>query len=493
MTIKGEIKKIIEKSLKELKVGTPDFLVEPSLKEEHGDYASNIALVLAKQLKKNPLEIAEDIKKKIKSGIFEKIEILKPGFINFFISKEHLQKQAVKILKEKEKYGNLKIGRRQKVNVEFISANPTGPLTLGNGRGGFGGDVLANVLRKAGYNAVKEYYINNQGKQIKDLKEGLYKGEKRTASQIQKENKKVIEKKLKINFDVWFSEKSLYKNKEINKVINYLQKKKLTCEKEGALWFKTTKFGDDKDRVLIRKNGEKTYFASDTAYLKNKFKRGFKKLIIFLGADHHGYVKRMKAAVEALGYNKNQLDFILMQMVRLKKGKMSKRSGVYIKLEELIDEVGLNAARFFFLQRGANSHLVFDMDLAKKKSRDNPVYYVQYAYARISSILSKAQNANFQFPIVNFQLLTHENELRLIKQLIRFPEIIEDTAKDYQVQRFPQYAVDLAEAFHRFYQNCQVLTDNKKLRQSRLSLISAAEIILKETLNLMGIDAPQKM
>jgi len=345
----------------------------------------------------------------------------------------------------------------------------------------------------------REYYINDRGKQIEDLKKGLYKGEKRTALQIQKENQKLITRKLKIKFDVWFSEKSLYKKGEVDKILNWLKNKRLTYEKNGALWFKSTKFGDDKDRVLVKADGEKTYFASDIAYLKNKFKRGFKNLIFFWGADHYGYVKRIEAATEALGYKKEQADFIIMQLVRLfEKGKhvrMSKRAGTYVTLEELIDQVSLSAARFFFLTRSSGSHLNFDLDLAKEQSEKNPVYYVQYAHARICSILRKlkAQSSKLKATAQNLKLLNHPSELKLIKQLVKFPKIIEDTAKDYQTQRLPQYSIDLATALHQFYRDCKVLSDDKELTKTRLSLISATKVVLKNTLNLMGISAPSKM
>jgi len=505
--VRDEIKKIIEKAAEELGLKASRVLIEEPKEKNYGDYSTNVALTLAK----NPMETAKEIELRIKNyelGIFDKVDIVKPGFINFFLSKEYLQKQVSEILKNKNKYGDLNIGKKEKINIEFISANPTGPLTLGNGRGGFGGDVLSNALEKAGYDVTREFYINDRGKQIEDLKKGLYKGEKRTAAQIQKENQKFITEKLKIKFDVWFSEKSLYKNKEADKILALLKKKKLTYEKEaaptggqGALWFKSTKFGDDKDRVLIKENGEYTYLASDLAYLKNKFERGFKKLIFFWGADHHGYINRIKAATEALGYKKEQVDFIIMQMVSVKEGderiKMSKRAGKYIALEQLVNEVGLDAARFFFLARAANSHLIFDLELAKKKSQENPVYYVQYAHARIHSILAKYKT----HPVIRpgaqsndwAKLLNHPSELDLIKQLIRFPEIIEDIAKDYQVQRIPQYAIDLAESFHRFYQECQVISDEKEKTQARIALISATQTILKNTLNLMGISSPSKM
>jgi len=492
--MRDEIEKLIEKAIKELGFKVPKVLVEEPREKTHGDYATNVAMMIAGKAKKDPMQVAEMIETKVKSNIIEKVEIVKPGFINFFVSKEYLQKQAEEILKKKEKFGNLKIGKKQKINVEFISANPTGPLTLGNGRGGFCGDVLSNVLEKAGYNVFREFYINDQGKQVEDLKKGLYRGEKRTALQIQKENQKFITKKLKIKFDNWFSEKSLYKNKEVDKVLAYLRKKKLTYKEEGALWFKSTKFGDDKDRVLIKKSGDYTYLASDIAYLKNKFGRKFDKLILFWGADHHGYIGRMKAAVETLGYKKEQIDFIIFQMVQLiEKGKqvrMSKRAGTYVALEELIDEVGLDVARFFFLIRGYGTHLNFDLSLAKEKSEKNPVYYVQYAHARICSILRKAK---IKPDIRSLNELKEKSELDLIKQLIRFEEIIEDISKDYQVQRVPQYAIDLAESFHKFYKDCRVLTEDKELSQARMLLILATQTVLKNTLDLMGISSPEKM
>ncbi len=505
----------------------PKTIIDYSREKMYGDYATNIALQLAVILNRNPVEIAELLAEDLKgpaSKLFQKIEAAKPGFINFYVSKEYLQKEVVEILKQGDKFGSLKIGRNQKVNVEFISANPTGPLTLGNGRGGFCGDVLANILAKAGYKVSREYYINDIGEQIKKLghsvlgdSEAVYKGDyidklrkkaggdnaekvgEKAAKVILEKMIKPAVKKMGIKFDVWFSEKSLYQKKETNAVLAELKKKKLTYEKDRALWFRSSKFGDDKDRVLIKEDGNTTYLVSDSAYLKNKFKRGFDRLIYFLGADHYGYVSRLKASAEALGYKKEQVDAIIMQLVRLlEKGKevrMSKRTGIYVTIEELIGEVGLDAARFFFLARGANSHLNFDMDLAKKKSKENPVYYIQYAYARIYSIIKKLKVKNLKLKIIvkNLKLLNHSSELNLIKQLIKLPEIIEDTANDYQVQRLPQYAVDLATAFHQFYRDCRVISKDKNLSQARLALILATKIVLKNTLDLMGISAPEKM
>jgi len=527
--IRQEIKNLIEKSIKELQkkgvfsaFNIPKIRVEQPEIKGRGDYATNIAMAIARESKNSPTETAENLKSQIlslKSSIFEKIEITNPGFINFFLAKEYLQKQIEEILKKKDKFGQVDTGKGKKVNVEFISANPTGPLTLGNGRGGFCGDVLTNVLNKAGYKAKREYYINDTGEQVRKLghsvigdSEAVYKGEyidnlrkrikgdnpnevgQKAAKIIFEEMIKPSVKRMGINFDVWFSEKELYDKKEVKNVLEWLKEKELAYEKDGALWFKSTKFNDDKDRVLIKADGEKTYLASDAAYLKNKFNRGFDHLIYIWGADHFGYIERVKGMAEALGYKKEQTDFIIMQLVRLfekdQEVRMSKRTGVYVVLEELIDEVGLDVARFFFLTKSPNTHLNFDLGLAKEHSEKNPVYYVQYAYARICSIFKKT---NLKPQISKLELLTHNNELGLVKKLIQLPEIIEDTAKDYQVQRLSQYAVELATIFHQFYHNCQVISEDKKLSQSRLSLVLATKIVLKNTLDLMGISSPEKM
>ncbi|MGA2418112.1 MAG: arginine--tRNA ligase [Candidatus Staskawiczbacteria bacterium] len=515
--MKEKIQKIIKKAVGK---DAPSFSVEIPDDKNHGDYSTNVALVLATKINKNPVEVANSIKRKIgKNNLFSKIEVAN-GFVNFYFSEKYLQKQLQIVLKQKNKFGNLEIGKNKKINVEFISANPTGPLTLGNGRGGFGGDVLANVLEKAGYKVSREYYINDIGAQIKKLghsvigdAEAVYNGEyiddlrkkikERDPEKVGQEAGKIIlektikpsVKKMGIKFDKWFSEKNLYEKGEVDKAINELTKKGFTYESEGALWFKSKDLGDDKDRVLIRSDGIKTYFASDIAYLKNKFERGFGKLIIFLGADHYGYVARLKAACHALGFRKEDIDAIVLQLVRLfengKEVRMSKRTGIYVTIDELIDEVGLDIARFFFLQRSLNTHFNFDMDLAKEKSDKNPVFKVQYAYARINSIFAKSKIKSVKPK--NLELLKEPSELDLIKQLIRFPEIIKDTAEDYQLQRFPQYALELAESFHKFYENCKVISEDKKLTEARLSLILATKIVLKNTLELMGISTPDRM
>ncbi len=533
--IKEQIIRLIKDSIVSLQkadklpdFGIPEIKLEHPREKTHGDYATSISLEIGKITKKDPMKIARLIKKEFRKvaqqPLFEKVEIATPGFINFFLFQKVLTKELKKILEEKEKYGKSKVGKGEKINIEFISANPTGPLTLGNGRGGFCGDVLSNVLEKAGFNVTREYYINDLGRQIKRLgysvigTEEHYKGdyikklreeikptEKEDPDQIgQKAAKIILEKMIKptvekmgIEFDRWFSEKSLHQKEEVKNVLSYILKRKnLVYEKDGALWFHSTKFGDDKDRVVERSNEEPTYFLSDIAYLRNKFERGAKKLILFLGADHAGYVKRLKAATKALGYKKEQLKIIIMQLVHLfegkKKIKMSKRAGTFVTLDELIDEVGVDVARFFFLSRKPGSHLNFDLDLAKKESEENPVYYIKYAHARICSILRK-NKVKMKKEDADFGVLEKEPEFDLIKQLLLFPEIIEDTAQDYQVQRIPQYSLDLATIFHKFYEKCQVLTENKKLTQARLSLVLASKIILADSLNLMGICAPEKM
>ena len=581
--VRGEINSLIKKAIREVqkekklpKFKIDEVLVENPGNEKFGDYATNVAMQISKILKKDPMEIAEIIKSQItnyklqtkypegkhlasygagktqntnKSKIFERIEIASPGFINFFISKEYLQKQVLDILKKGEKFGDLDIGKKKKIHpvksslrrgvrpsgeqfnrvqIEFISANPTGPLTIGNTRGGPFGDVLGNIFKKAGFKVERAYYVNDFGNQILALghsvlkdKEAVYKGEyidklqkrikekepykagQKAAKIIINEMIKKTVKKIGIKYDEWFLESHLHRLGEVDKVIQFLKKKKLVYKKEGALWFKSSKYGDNRDRVLVKKDGSKTYLAGDIAYHRYKFeKKKFEQVIDIWGADHYGDVLGLKAGIEALGY-KSKLEIILHQFVTLfEKGervRMSKRKGVYFTMDELLNEVGSDVMRFFFLQKSINTHLNFDLDLAKEQSEKNPVYYVQYAHARIHSILAKITNHKLQIPnksqITNSKLkkLNHSTELSLIKQLIRFPEVIEDTVKDYQVQRLPQYALDLSAVFHQFYRDCRVISENKELSQARLALILATEIVLKGVLDLMRVSAPKKM
>ncbi len=534
--IKEEIKKLVEKAIKNLYQKEVVVSVERPQDSAYGDYATNIAMML----KKNPQEIADAVK----SGILEKVEV-KNGFINFFISKKYLQKQVADILKQKEKYGQLKIGKNKKVNIEFCSANPTGPLHLGHGRGAFWGDTLSNIFEKAGYKVTREYFINDYGKQIlllgksidarykeslkqkTEIGEDFYKGEyiKDIANEIIKKDKdeylklseedrvkvfsniglkqmlkeiKNLLNKIGVKYDVWFSEKNLYKKGLVKKALRILEKKGFTYKKEGALWFISTNFGDDKDRVLIKADGESTYFASDIAYHLDKVARRYDLMIDGWGADHWGYKPRLMAAAKVLGFDQ-KLKIIVGQFVRLLRAgqeiKMSKRGGTFVTLEELINEVGIDVARFFFLIKSIDTHIDFDLDLAKEQSEKNPVYYIQYAYARICSILKKFKSQSSSLKTTNqkLKLLMHPSELTLIKELIRLPEIIEVTIKDYQVQRLPQYATDLATVFHQFYRDCRVITEDKDLEVARLGLILATKTVLKDILDLMGVSSPEKM
>lgn len=517
-------------------------LVEPTLNKDYGDYTTNVAFSLAKIIKKSPQAVAEEIIKKIigrrlaGKEEFSKIDS-KNGFINFYLSEECLRHQLGDILKQKNKYGfsTLRQAQGKKIQIEFISANPTGPLTVGNGRGGFYGDTLASVLETQGYKVTREFYINDRGGQILalgrsiklaqrkklDLKKNelvnLYKGGyinnlsrkisedlsieeagQKAAELILETYIKPVIKKIGINYDVWFSEKSLYQNGIYEKVMNDLMKEELVYEKDGATFMETSKLGDSEDRVLIKSNGDETYFMSDILYHFNKFKvRKFDKVIDIWGADHHGDVPRISGALKALGIDLEKLKIILTQFVRLvSKGrevKISKRAGNFVTLEELIDEVGLDAARFLFLMYSPNTHMDFDIKLAKERSQKNPVYYVQYAHARMSSILRKAKLKNFQFSISNFQLLKEKSELNLIRKLVGFSEILSDIGANYEVHRLPKYALELAREFHNFYEKERVISENKDLTSARLALIAATKIVLANSLNLMGIKAPDRM
>ncbi len=509
-----ELKKIIEKIYPGI---SSDLEIKRSLKSDYGDFSTNIAMIIAKKTGKDPIQIAKTVKKEMKN-LFKKVEIAGPGFINFFLFKKDIQEELKHILKKD--FGELKIGEGKKVQIEFISANPTGPLTVGNARGGPFGDVLGNVFNKAGFKVEKSYYVNDCGMQIEALGHSVLKDEqaKYKGEYIEELNKRIKEKspykagkqasliilnemikktvgKMKIKYDEWFLESSLHRGKEIEKALKVLDKKGLIYEKEGAKWFKSSKYGDKRDRVVVKTNKYYTYLAGDIAYHRYKFeKKKFDKVINIWGADHQEDAPGVKAAVQALGY-KEELEFVFLQFVTLfekgKELKMSKRQGTYITMADLLDAVGSDITRFFFLQKGANTHLNFNLSLAKEQSAKNPVYYIQYAFVRINSILNKAKN---QKPsIKNLDLLNHSSELNLIKKLTMFPDIIEDTVEDYQVQRIPQYATDLSSCFHRFYRDCRVLSEDENLNQARLSLVLATKLVLKKVLDIMGISAPEKM
>lgn len=511
--IRQKIAKLIEEI-----VGKEVCLEHPA-NPDFGDYSTNIAL----KMKVDPKTIVEKLQGNL---MFEKVEVAGAGFINIFLSKKILAEELSEIIQQDNKYGDLKIGEGKKVQVEFISANPTGPLTVGNARGGPFGDVLANILRKAGFETEKAYYINDYGAQILTLghsvlkdEEAAYRGE--YIEKLNKENKetdpyqvgrwaaqKIVEEYLKkttermgIYYDNWFLESEMHQSRWVDKTLKFLKEKDLIYEQDGAQWFKAKQFGDHRDRVVVKKDGQKTYLAGDIAYHRQKFEKSkFDKVINIWGADHHGDVPGLMAGVDALGYQ-GKLEIILLQFVTLlekgAKKRMSKRAGVYVFMDELLDNVGKDAVRFMFLQKSPDTHLNFDITLAKEQSKNNPVYYVQYSYARICSIFRKmlptidvAEEINLNL----FALLTHPAELNLIRQLNKFSEIIEDTAKDYQVQRLPQYAVELAGDFHKFYEQCRVLgEDNMDLSRARVGLTKAAQIILKNTLVLMGVSVLEKM
>ncbi|MFA5386622.1 MAG: arginine--tRNA ligase [Candidatus Paceibacterota bacterium] len=530
----GYLKQLIKENVP-IEVFVPD-------NEKFGHYSTNVAFQLSKTLKKSPLETANSINEELKiknavptgrqAELFEKTEVASPGFINFWLKPEVFQKETGEILKQKEKYGSHTAAGKEskKINLEFISANPTGELTIGNGRGAFLGDALANILELVGHKITKEYYINDAraSNQIKKLGEtALGKGETYKtlyleqkvkgikkelegksegeagyllAQEVIKDTKNFIEKELKIKFDVWFSEEQLYQTSEIEELKKQLEKKGLVYEKEGALWFKSTEFGDTEDRVLIRSTGEPTYFITDLTYQLDKFvDKKFSQAIDIWGADHHGYESRLRGGLKALGILKNDDDFkiIITQMVRLikdgKEVRMSKRAGDYFTLKELIEEIGLDAARFFFLMYSPDTHMDFDLGLAKEKSVKNPVYYVQYAAVRCQSIINKLQTTNYKPQTANFNLLDTQEDLNLMRMLARFPEEIMKAAVNYSPQIIVRYSMDLAREFNNFYEKEKVSVEDEKLASARLALIQATLTVFKNIFTILGISLPEKM
>lgn len=506
--IKDEIKKIVP-----MDIGT-SFSVEIPEIVEHGDYASNVALVLAKKENKNPREVAEEVVLRLRSGqlsrICEKVEIAGPGFLNFFISSSALHASLKKVFKNPEIKNWIKVEKSKKINLEFVSANPTGPLTMANGRGGFYGDALANILSEVGHNVTREYYINDAGNQIKLLgdsilaaegkipqKEEHYKGEyiKDLKGESAKSAVKILLSKIKkslinagIKFDVWFSEeKNLRKTEELEITFKILKQKGTLEEKDGAVWLA--------EHVIIKSDKNPTYFLADLAYHWDKFiKRKFDLAINIWGADHHGYIERMKKGVEALGVNPENLKIILMQLVRLiSKGqevRMSKRTGEFVTMDELLEMVGKDVARWFFLERTPDTQMDFDLDLAKERSKKNPVFYVQYAHARACSV---GKSKHFWFWGADFSLLKEQEELNLIKKITQFYELLEDITENFQVYRLTRYVYELAQVYTSFYENHRILSKDKNLSCARLKLNEAAKVTIKKSLNLLGIDAPEKM
>ena len=527
-------------------VALPEITIERPQNAEHGDYASNFPLKLARTARANPMVIANELVALLPAA--EEIEsavVAPPGFINFTLRSKWLNRQVDRILQDGESFGNNNLGKGKKVQVEFVSVNPTGPMHIAHGRGAILGSTLANVLAASGYQVEKEYYFNDAGNQMDIFKRSLYarylqaldvkaevpengymgnymidianeiiaeygnKFQRLTEAEALAQLgdigiKKVIDKiqkdlkQLRVEFDVWFREQSLYENGQYNKVMGLLREGGFLAEKEGATWFVSTNLGEDKDNVVVRSNGMPTYFATDIAYHYNKFvERHFDKVIDIWGADHQGHVPRMKAVVAALGIDPERLQIIIHQMVTLKRGgelvRISKRTGDLITLEEVMNEVGVDACRFLLLARSASSQMDFDMELAKKQSQENPVYYVQYAHARISSIMRLVEEKNINFTDGDTGLLTTEPELTLIRKLLNFPELIEMATITMEPHHLAYYAQELANTFHAFYKDCRVVTDDEALTKVRLKLVMASKIVLAKTLHLMGMTAPERM
>ena len=528
----------------------PPLLLEPPKQREFGDLATNVAMLWAQRAKKPPRVIAEMILKNIEDphGLLARKEIAGPGFLNFTFSSQFYYQRLRELADGKE--GSLDIGQGGKVQVEFASVNPTGPLHVGHGRVAVIGDVLARLHEAVGFDVEREYYVNDAGKQMENLGRSLYAryqellgmpyefpvdgypGDyvKELAEAVNGENGskfaavsqdaaiefftryggdallQTIKNQLGefgIHFDSFFSENALRERNEVVETIELLRSRGLIYAQDGAEWFRSTEFGDDKDRTVIKSDGELTYFASDIAYHRNKFERRFNKLINVWGADHHGYVPRLKAAMQGLGYDPSILQVVLVQMVQLTRGgepvRMGKRTGEFVSLEEVLQEVGRDAARFFFLMRKSDSHLDFDLELAKRQSSDNPVFYVQYAHARVSSILEQARKSGILADVVRgdrpvaLERLKLVEELELIRQMVQFNDVLEDSVRELEPHRMVFYLLELAGEFHRYYNRFRVISDDRGLSHARLYLVQNVQKTIRRGLEILGVEAPMKM
>ena len=527
----------------------PEIQVERPGNSDHGDFATNLPLRLARATRINPLDLAQSLAAHIPTGdVIERVEAAPPGFINFYLKESWLQQQVETERQAGSQFGNVDFGQGRRMMVEFVSVNPTGPVHVGHTRGAVLGSALANILEAAGYEVVREYYVNDAGNQMRLFYESVlaaykqslgreaempddgYKGDyifdlakeiadsegSRFLDQDEEQALKEIgdigrEKMVStiredlagigVEFDNWFSERTLFEEGDYDTAINLLREKNYLSERDGAMWFNSTMLGDDKDNVVVRSSGEPTYFASDIAYHYNKFvKRGFDVVVDIWGADHQGHVPRMKSAVEALGIERDRLTVLISQMVTLRRGdevvRMGKREGNLVTLKELADEVGTDACRFFFLARAPSTQMEFDLDLAKKESSENPVYYVQYAHARNSSIIKLARERNIDWSNVDVSLLTHPSELELIRAILQLPELVDQMAKTLEAHHLPHYATELANAFHAFYENCRVVSSKEEdnaITAARLKLVESAQIVFRRSLELMGMSAPDHM
>lgn len=527
-------------------------IVERPANPEHGDFASSLPLRISRSVRIAPLEIAKTLLPFIDSDeAVEEIWIQPPGFINFRLKDEWILRKIDEILANRLSFGNVDTMAKQKVQVEFVSANPTGPLHVGTARGAVLGSTLANILEAAGCEVEREYYINDAGLQIRLFYESIF---VRYAQEIGKSDEKLSEEGyqgqyivdlakeliqeqgdkflqvdrneavtligeiglqkmlhnirtdlagIQVEFDSWFNESVLFTGGQYQLILDLLEEKGYTAERDGALWFTSTILGEDKDNVLIRSNGQPTYFASDVAYHYDKFiTRNFDKVINVWGADHQGHVARMKAVMSALGVDPDRLTILISQLVTLKKGqetvRASKRTGELITLRELVSEVGSDACRYFFLSRAADSQMEFDMELALKQSSENPVYYIQYAYARIAGILRQARDKGIEWDNAELAFLTHEAESALVRKMLQLPEVIDTSAQKMTPQALARYSNELAASFHWFYDNCRVISDtadtkNMEITKARLKLIDAAKVVLERSLKIMGMNAPEVM
>ena len=530
-----------------------DIAVERPQNAEHGDFATSLPLKLARPMRMNPMQIAERLSEHLSGngdycGLVDSATVARPGFINFRLSPSWLQEQVEAVRKSGDEFGDIGVGSGERVQVEFVSANPVGPLHIAHARGGVIGSALANILTAAGFDVTREYYFNDAGAQIghfgrtlyarylqecgreAEVPEDGYHGEYMVdlakdilgdvgtrfldvpeAEALEALGQLGVEKfmsriredlvELRIEFDEWFNERNLFVNGQFENSMALMSERGYVTENEGAVWFASTLLGDDRDKVLVRSNGIPTYFASDVAYHYNKFfEREFDRVINVWGADHQGHALFMRALVSALGLAPERLTLIINQLVTLKRGgeavRLSKRTGDIITLREVIDEVGADACRYFFLSRAADSQMEFDLELAKEQSQENPVYYIQYAHARIASILRLAEDRGLDFADGDVSLLTHEAELALIRKMLELPELIGMMANNLEAHHLPHYASDLATAFHWFYQNCRVVSGvegEEDISKARLKLVDAARIVLARCLGLMVMDAPEKM
>lgn len=531
-----EIKKALEKANISL---DGDIIIEVPKDRNNGDFATNVAMQLSKSLRKNPREIATTILDNLDHSLFSKVELAGPGFINFFVSKEYLLDLIPQILEKKEQYGSSSLGNGETINLEYVSANPTGILHLGHARGAAYGDSLARILSFAGYDVTREYYINDGGNQMnnlgisiktrylnlcgieEELPENGYHGQEiitiaeelynehgdslkeESIAFFQERGLHILLEQIKkdledfhVTYDVWTSEKSLYDQGLVDDVLNRLKESGKVYQQENALYLKTSEKGDEKDRVLVKSDGNNTYLLPDIAYHLHKYKRGYDKLVDVFGADHHGYIARLKASISFLGYDPDQLEVKILQMVRLMKDgeelKMSKRTGNAVTIRELMNEVGTDVIRYFFVSHSLDSQIDFDLDLALKQSSENPIYYINYAHARICAILRDHSDISYR-EIQNFKTITSEYAYNVLEKIDQFQETVERSAKKREVHLITNYAYELASLFHSYYANETIVTDDEIYTQEHLAFIEAVRITLQNALKLIGVDAYEKM